>query len=101
MVNLTLSDVYSTALLTLSSGSSWERWRSWPSWPPWTTCKCLIALLPTLIPYSYCSSKSLRHYGLILKGVAGERGEQGPPGVNGFQVNYCFRLVERPDFDAV
>lgn len=24
------------------------------------------------------------------KGVAGDRGEQGPPGVNGFQVCVCF-----------
>lgn len=29
----------------------------------------------------------------LLKGVAGERGEQGPPGVNGFQVCLYFWLV--------
>lgn len=30
---------------------------------------------------------------VILKGVAGERGEQGPPGVNGFQVCLYFWLI--------
>ena len=86
--------------VALLSGSSRKRWRSWSCRPPWPICKNIILLLSLKLPKPFFSvtDENNTYDFLFSKGVAGDRGEQGPPGLNGFQVCVCFSLIVKCGF---
>lgn len=84
--------MHSSCNLGFYVGSTWKGRGGWATWSHWSSSKFVTLhsdpLFLSILNYNdvKTSNNSPGCFTSILQGPAGDRGEQGPPGMHGFQV---------------